>query len=360
VTVVAGALAQGGQIESSSLLAKPPSGVAPLFGNPAALGSFTEDFERWKGYGYLTFSPINHVWLTGGIAYDQVTMPSNFRHPPLSAGEETRNLWEPKAALVWSPLSQVTMRGVYTRSLGGVSLDESFRLEPTQLAGFPQAFRTVISESIAGSVSAPEFETSGLALDLKLGNRAYAGIQAERIESTVRREIGVFKLDNALAPFIPSTTREHLDYVEHSLAVTVNQLVGDEFAVGLQYRFTDAELHTRLPDVPVSVLTTADRTESSDLHQLRAYALWNHASGWFAGAEANWYHQQNFGYAPAQPGDDFVQLNLFAGYRLPRRKVEVTVGILNLTDQDYRLNPLILYSELPRERVFFARFSFRF
>jgi len=59
-----------------------------------------------------------------------------------------------------------------------VSLDESYRLEPTQLAGFPQAFRTIISESVAGSVSAPEYETLGVALDIKLASRTYLGLEA--------------------------------------------------------------------------------------------------------------------------------------------------------------------------------------
>ena len=50
-------------------------------------------------------------------------------------------------AVVWSPLREVTLRGVFSRALGGVSFDESFRLEPTQLAGFNQSFRSIISES---------------------------------------------------------------------------------------------------------------------------------------------------------------------------------------------------------------------
>ena len=29
----------------------------------------------------------------------------------------------------------------------------------------------------------------------------------------------------------------------------------------------------------------------------------------------------------------------------------VSVGVLNITDRDYRLNPLTLYAELPRERT---------
>jgi hypothetical protein len=36
------------------------------------------------------------------------------------------------------------------------------------------------------------------------------------------------------------------------------------------------------------------------------------------------------------------------------------VGVLNITDQDYRLNPLTLYNELPRERTFVASLKFFF
>jgi hypothetical protein len=45
---------------------------------------------------------------------------------------------------------------------------------------------------------------------------------------------------------------------------------------------------------------------------------------------------------------------------LPRRHAEARIGLLNITDQDYKLNPLTLYSELPRERTFYASFKFYF
>ena len=35
-------------------------------------------------------------------------------------------------------------------------------------------------------------------------------------------------------------------------------------------------------------------------------------------------------------------------------------GVLNITDRDYKLSPLNLYSELRRERTFFAGFKFYF
>ena len=53
-------------------------------------------------------------------------------------------------------------------------------------------------------------------------------------------------------------------------------------------------------------------------------------------------------------------VNLFAGYRFLRRHAQVQLGVLNLTDRDYRLNPLNLYAELPRQRTFTASLQFNF
>ncbi len=355
--IVAGALWQGGDFDFANSLSNSP---LPEFFLPSVAAKYREPFERFTGYGYLTVEPVDKLWLIGGVGYDRIIMPTNFRSLPQSGGAEERDLVGPKAALIWSPLPRATLRGIYSRSLGGVSLDESYRLEPTQLAGFAQAFRTVISESVVGSVAAPEYEVFGLALDLKLGAKTFGGVQAERINSEVARTIGVFRLEDGLSPFVPSTTREQLDYEEESLSIHLNQLVGERFVVGANYRLTHAELKTKLPEVPPSALASASRDELSWLHRVGGYVLYNHPSGFFARFDARYYQQSNQGYTPALPGDDFVQLDLQAGYRFCQRRAELSVGILNLTDQDYRLNPLTVYSELPRERVFTARFSFRF
>jgi outer membrane receptor protein involved in Fe transport len=60
------------------------------------------------------------------------------------------------------------------------------------------------------------------------------------------------------------------------------------------------------------------------------------------------------------PSEAFWQHNIYIGYRFLQRRAEARLGILNLTDQDYRLNPLTLYSELMRERTFIANFRFMF
>ncbi|HXR05651.1 MAG TPA: FecR domain-containing protein, partial [Verrucomicrobiae bacterium] len=292
VTLSAGARYQTGRFQTQDLLNNPLVGGLTL---ATVADSTSENFERITGYGYLTVEPLKHLWLTGGFAYDQVTFPENYRSPPVFSGEAERSQLGPKAALVWNPIPQATLRGVYTRSLGGVSLDESYRLEPTQLAGFPQAFRSLISESLVGSVSAPSYETLGVALDLKLGPRTFAGIEAQQLKSGVSRNIGVFSLINFLAPGGPDATGEQLDYQERTLSVSLNQLVGDRFVLGTSYSITRSELHDVLTDIPVSVFAAADQTERSTLQQVEGYIQFNHPSGFFARAEVHWYGQSNSG-----------------------------------------------------------------
>jgi len=68
---------------------------------------------------------------------------------------------------------------MYAWSLSGASFDESFRLEPAHLAGFPQSFRAVIPESTAGvgSVSGELLKVWGGAMDLKLASKTYLGLE---------------------------------------------------------------------------------------------------------------------------------------------------------------------------------------
>jgi cytochrome c-type biogenesis protein CcmH/NrfG len=359
VTLSAGARYQAGKFQTQDFLQN-PTGLGILFGTPVAAGSTDENFDRVTGYGYLTVKPVEHLLLTGGFAYDEATFPDNYRQPPVTPGEDSRSQLGPKAALVWSPVSQATLRAVYTRSLGGISLDESYRLEPTELAGFPQAFRSLISESVVGSVDAPTYDTLGLALDLKLGPHTFAGIQVEQLKSAVSRSDGVLTLPNGLFPAVSASTPEQLDYRERTASVSLNQLVGDKLVLGTSYGITRSGLHDVLSAIPVAVFPLADQMEKSTLQQVAAYVQFNHPSGFFSRAEAHWYGQSNSGWTPAEPGDHFFQYNLFAGYYFAHRRAELEVGILNLTGENYNLNSLTAYQGLPRSRVFEAKLNFVF
>jgi hypothetical protein len=88
--------------------------------------------------------------------------------------------------------------------------------------------------------------------------------------------------------------------------------------------------------------------------------VYNHPCGFFVQPEAHWYAQNNSGYNPGEPGANFWQFNAFIGYRFPRRKAEITLGFLNITGQNYNLNPLNLYNELPRSRTLALRLQLSF
>jgi hypothetical protein len=225
------------------------------------------------------------------------------------------------------------------------------------LAGFPQAFRSLISESLVGSVSAPGYETFGGALDLKLGPRTFAGIQGERLTTEVERNDGVFVLQNGVSP---GSTPETLNYREYDLSASLNQLVGNAFVLGTSYGITWSRLHDALSEVPVSVPGAVDLTELSTLQHAEAYAQFNHPSGFFARAEVHWYGQSNNGWTTAEPGDDFFQENMFVGCYFLHHRGKVQFGILNFGGGDYNLNPLTPYQELPRGRVYEGGVNFLF
>jgi len=358
VTLSAGARYQSGEFQTQDQFTDP---AKYAFYFPKTNGANTTSlFQRATAYSYLTVEPLDHLWLTGGVAADEEEFPYYFRNPPITSGENTRSQLGPKAALVWSPFPEATLRGIYTRSLGGVSLDESYRLEPTELAGFPQAFRSLISESLVGSQSAPTFDTLGAALDLKLGSRTYLGFQLERLDSEVNEGIGDFLVTNSGIHAIPSSTPEHFNYVEHTGSVTLNQLIGDDFVLGAGYKITHSDLDSAYPGIPVSVATPPNPGQTATLQEIDTYLLFNHPSGFYVKVEAHWYGQQNAGYTPVEPDVSFVQENIFAGYRFAHRRAELQIGILNLSGGGYNLNPLTVYQELPRKRVFAASFNFVF
>jgi tetratricopeptide (TPR) repeat protein len=339
------------------------------FNNPRQ--DFRSDFERANFYGYAHWQALEAVRLIGGLSYDRLTFPVNFRYAPVSEKEDTEDQVSPKAGLILTPWKDTVVRAAYTRSLGGASIDQSFQLEPSQVAGFNQSWRSLIPESVTGANAAEQFENWGVSLEQRFPTRTYAAVSGDWIESEVDRVVGTYDLfppPSGVFPTPPfvfqSGARQKLDFTERTLTVTLNQLVGAEWTFGARYRLSDAELHDAFPEIPSSAqlfggLRARQKLEAT-LHQVNLLAIYNHPSGFFAQADSIWSAQSNRGYNPDIPGDDFWQFNAYVGYRFPRRQAEVRVGLLNLTDKDYRLNPLNLTSELPRERTIAASLRFSF
>jgi tetratricopeptide (TPR) repeat protein len=363
---IVGARIQYGHFDTTVLQANPNPVEAAFTNSIAAQQDITSLFKRISFYGYHQWQIFEPLQLIGGVTYDCITYPENFRSAPISGNDTTADQVSPKAGLIWTPLDKTTVRFAYTRSLGGASLDQSYQLEPSQVAGFVQSFRSIIPESIAGDNAGAKFETYDLSLEQKFSTGTYLGISGEVLNSTVNRVDGVFDdYPFKLAEPVIAGVRENLDYQEKSLLFTANQLLGRDWSLGARYRLTQAVLNDNFPDVPASPsyitkpIVPSQRIEGV-LQQLSLSAIYNHPCGFFAQGEAQWYGQINSGYTPGEPGADFWQFNAFVGYRFPRRKAEIMLGLLNLTSQNYNLNPLNLYNELPRSRALALRLQMNF
>jgi hypothetical protein len=361
-TDILGARFQDGVFKAQATLDNPPPPYSTngFFTLPEDSATDAE-FRRLSFYAYHHWELVDGLMLIGGVAYDVLDYPSNFRRPSLESDESHTEQWSPKAALIWDLTPRVRVRGMFSQAVGGVSYDESVRLEPTQLAGFSQSFRSVISESLVGSVEAPEYQIAGGAVDLRPWTNAWLSLQGEQLQEHLSRDAGLFALDFFGAPpGTPAHTTEQLDYREWQARAVFNQMLGRDWFLEVQYQFTRSELDRGLPTIPATPGYERNTTTEADLHEVRLAATWRHPSGFFARGEFWWFLQELDGSTPQPPGDDFPQVNLYAGYRFPKRSAELTVGGLNLTDEDYHLSPLNYYLELPRERVFYLRFRFNF
>jgi outer membrane receptor protein involved in Fe transport len=335
---------------------------------PGSQTNLSTDLDRIGAYAYANVQPFASLLLSAGVSYDWVEFPANYTSPPISDAQRETDQLSPKAGVTWQPGDRTVLRGAYTRSLGSAAFENSYRIEPSQVAGFNQALRSLAPESFVGQNAAPSLESFGLALEHRIGHGTYLAVSAGLGREEFTRQLGYVGLTNSPADYQPGLLNQEIEFEEPSLTFTFNQLIGESLAVGAQYRLSVPELTITYPDLVLAPgtqtnLQTNSRLEST-LHQLHLFARLNHRSGFFVGLDARWYRQENSGsepsFAPAPPGDDFWQLDLFAGWRSPRRRLEARVGILNLTDQDYRLSPISLLPELPRERTLTASLRFNF
>ncbi len=320
--------------------------------------------ERGDAYAYGSWQMTSKLRVIGGVDYSHVRFPRNLDLPPLASGETERNLVAPKLGLVFQPWERGLIRAAWTRSLGGLYFDNSVRLEPTLVGGFNQAYRSLLPESAAGLVPGSRFETISLGFDQSLKSETFFGIETEQLTSKGEREAGSFSSFGGLLidPGTVSQTRQQLDFRERNLSVYAAQLLGDYFSASARYRLSEAKLTTEFPDLPDTAagLDQLEQKNRAVLHTVSLALNFYHPCGLFAQWESSWYHQNNFGYAPALAAEDLWQHNLMVGWRFARRHAEIRAGILNLTDEDYRLNPLNLMAELPRGRTFVASLRLNF
>lgn len=359
-SLIAGGRWQSGSADTDTRLIEANNGfpVTSLAQNESG------QLNRGDAYAYGSWQMTSKLRVISGVSYTHLEYPRNLDLPPISALETERNLVSPKVGLLFEPWERGLIRAAWTRSLGGLYFDNSVRLEPTLVGGFNQAYRSLLPESVAGLVPGSRFETVSLGFDQSLKSGTFFGIETEQLTSKGERDAGSFSSFGGLLidPGTVSQTRQQLDFRERNLSVYAAQLWGDFFSVSTRYRLSEAKLTTEFPDIPDTAagLDQLEQRDRAVLHTVSLALNFYHPCGVFAQWESDWYHQNNFGYMPSLAAEDMWQHNVMVGYRFARRHAEIRAGILNITDENYRLNPLNLVADLPRGRTFAVNLRLNF
>jgi Flp pilus assembly protein TadD len=358
-----GARVQAGEFETlseqSKVFGKVPT-IVDLFGRPPYNAEFETPFERVSAYIYDRWELAERFSVISGLSYDRVKYPENFRASPISDGTRSVDQISPKAGFEWKPFAKTLFRGAYTKSLSGASIDQNLVIEPTQVAGINQSFRSLIPESFGGSDAGAKFETFGLALQQRIGPATFIGVSGDILYSKNERILGTLAVVDLAGTAVPGSILEDLEYRERRISIGVDQLINANWAIGTRYRLGDSRLDDSYPEVAAGATTfepfLQQRNLKSILHEFDAHVGFRNAIGFFGTAEVLVRAQTNSGYPTDLPVDTFCHVNFVAGYRFWQSRAEVAVGVLNLMDKDYRLSPLTPFLELPHDRTFYARF----
>ena len=356
--LIVGVRYQEAEVRSATRQFFDPLNFPPTFfgtANPAlsfARQSHASSLRRLSGYAYEHLEVVEGFRLLAGMAYEMVESPGNASLPPLADSERKVSQWSPKAGFSWQLSEASEFRGMYARALGGTYYDSSIRLEPAQLLGFPQVYRSTIPESVVGAVPGTEMDVAGGEWMHRFPSRTYLSIRADGLWSSAHRKVGSFSY---VPPATAAQLRQALDYQELGFEAAVDQLLGAGGSVGIRYRASETQLDLSYPELPATlpndgVVRPRQHMEGM-LQTVQCHAAYTHRLGWYVGGDATFYVQDNDYYSPGLPDDSFLQCNLRGGLWFLRRNARLQLDFLNVTDQDYRLNPLNLHASLPRERT---------
>lgn len=358
--VVLGGRYQNESMETSSTMMAYPFTQFSLL--QPYLPSATTHYDRLSAYGYYTLKLGDSFKATVGATYDYEHFPLNLDSLPLQNVEADRGRLSPKAGVDWTLPDGTRFRADYTRSMGGLINDGSTSIEPTVIGGFNQSYRSLIPQSSGfGTPPALKFETYGMGLDHKFPTGTYVDVEGQFLTSEGNQLIGAW----TGTPALTINNLNQMQYFQEKDAfASVSQLICDDLSVGTRYTLTSADV-TANDFSPATGLDYLQNHENSTLNEFTLFGNFYVPCGFFAKAEANWWVQHNAynGFGPGglgEPGNDFWQVNLWAGYRFPRRHIETSLGLLNVCNQGYNLDPVTYFLEPARTRTLVASLKFNF
>jgi hypothetical protein len=278
-------------------------GVPPLF--PLDESTDNLDVNHYNAYVYSYLNFLKNMTLTLGASYDDYD-------PDDEDLLKDRSQFNPKAGITWNPFKSTTLRGAAFRVLKRTLLSDQ-TVEPTQVAGFNQFF---------DELNATDYWVFGGALDQKVTDSIYGGV-----EYTYRDlNVPFIQVD----PVTFASSVENSNWDEKIFRAYLFWTPHEWLALRAEYLWERLERDTDNPE----------GAETAETNFLPVGINFFHPSGLSAGLTGTWVKQQGR-FERVDTGtfengdDDFFLLDASANYRLPKRYGFFTVGIKNLTDEDF-------------------------
>lgn len=282
------------------------------------------DLRQSNIYLYSLFDLPHDITLTVGASGDT-----------FDDGSIDEQQFNPKLGVEWDATMDTTVRAAAFRTLQRLTSISPQTIEPTQVAGFNQLYNGLDGE---------QAWRYGIALDHTFSNSLYGGAELSYRDLEVPvTSITTGELDNA--DWNEQLARAYIYWAPHP-----------QLALNAEYQYEHFDRDPELPGVEqISDLKT---------HRLPLGLSWFSPNGLIGKLRATYVNQRGeFGLGAdgnltEEDGDNFWIVDASLGYRLPKRYGIVSLGVLNLLDEEFKFQdtdpaqPLI-----PPERTALLRFT---
>ncbi|MBL9137551.1 MAG: FecR domain-containing protein [Verrucomicrobiales bacterium] len=352
---IVGARAQWGEFDVASAYYQPGllrnlPGIGAAYRSRLPAQHLEPEFGRYTAYAYEQWRVFRWLTLVGGLTFDHLDRPLGLATTPLVEANDTVDAWSPSVGFLASLSTNGVLRGAWARSLGGVAFEQSVRLEPVQVAGFIHGWRSLMPESLP----AQSMETFGLAYDHRFPTRTWFSAEIGLDEASSEDRAGVVRVRSRAEEFAGWMTEE-VEYRRYRARAEVHQGIGDQWVIGIGYAYSNSDWDRDVPDYP-----GAGNESAARLHQALFSVRWFHPTGFFAEWDARWTHQDFEGADTGVGVAEHWAMDVYAGWRGWQRRLEITVGIENLTDEPPILSPVSGQPEGVFERMAVVGLRVRF
>jgi tetratricopeptide (TPR) repeat protein len=255
--------------------------------------------------------------------------------PPLYSDTTRRDLWSPKAGLIFTPSREVTARVGYGESLGkGVRTDLT-SIEPTLIGGINQRYNDLV-----GTKS----QNLGFGLDFHPRESTFLGAEWNRrwLEEAANDALYQYVRDYDIGEGYSTVAVGESYYLPISqdlASAYVYEVLSRHWVAGIDYRYVRQDT-----DDPVAA------SQISHDHRGKAFTRYFFSGGFFLQGSATYRYQDRSNIQIAANGSPFGSDNAWfmgagVGYRLPTRHGLVLLDVQNIFGQDIAIDQISYFNE---------------